>query len=89
MKNLVTIFTPTYNRAELLSKLYNSLVKQTNKNFEWVIVDDGSIDNTSEIVKEFISEQKIKINYYKQKNSGKHIAINKGVEIAQGELFLL
>ncbi|AZB33867.1 glycosyltransferase family 2 protein [Chryseobacterium bernardetii] len=89
MKNLVTIFTPTYNRAELLSKLYNSLVKQTNKNFEWVIVDDGSIDNTSEIVKEFISEQKIKINYYKQKNSGKHIAINKGVEIAQGELFFI
>ncbi|WP_291073123.1 glycosyltransferase family 2 protein [Empedobacter sp. UBA5987] len=89
MKILVSIFTPTYNRAELLSRLYDSLVKQTNQNFEWVIVDDGSIDNTSEVVKKFISEQKIQINYYKQKNSGKHIAINKGVEMARGELFFI
>lgn len=89
MKSLVSIFTPTYNRADLLSKLYNSLVNQTSKNFEWIIVDDGSIDNTSKVVKDFISEQKIQINYYQQKNSGKHIAINKGVELAQGELFFI
>lgn len=86
---IITIFTPTYNRAGYLPKLYESLVSQTSKEFEWVIVDDGSSDNTSDVVTNFIDENKILIKYFKQENSGKHIAINKGVELAEGELFFI
>ncbi|OCA70478.1 hypothetical protein BBI01_10990 [Chryseobacterium artocarpi] len=86
---IITIFTPTYNRAEYLLKLYESLLNQTSKEFEWVIVDDGSSDNTYDVVTNFIEENKILIKYFKQENSGKHIAINKGVELAQGKLFFI
>ena len=63
MKKGVTIFTPTYNRCTTLPRLYDSLKKQKNKDFEWLIVDDGSIDDTKKIVDEFIKEKKIKIRY--------------------------
>lgn len=86
---MITVFTPTYNRANTIEKLYHSLINQTYKNFEWVIVDDGSQDNTEQIVKNWILENKIKIIYYKQKNGGKHRAINKGLELANGELFFI
>ena len=69
---MITILTPTYNRAKLLNRLYQSLCLQTVQNFEWIIVNDGSKDNTDEIVHTFISENKININYLKQKNGGKH-----------------
>lgn len=80
---LFTIFTPTYNRAYILPKLYSSLLNQVNQNFQWLIVDDGSTDNTEILIKEFISENKIPIRYFKQKNQGKHIAINKAIGLAQ------
>lgn len=83
----ITVFTATYNRAHTLEKLYRSLISQSVKNFEWLIIDDGSTDNTSFIIDEFIKEDKIKIRYYKQKNHGKHAAINKGAELAEGEWF--
>lgn len=83
----LTIFTPTYNRANYLEKLYCSLLKQSSNEFKWIIVDDGSIDNTEEIVRKFIDEKRLCIEYYKQKNSGKHIAHNKGVELCDTELF--
>lgn len=86
---LITIFTPAYNRGDLLNRLYKSLLVQTMNDFEWVIVDDGSIDKTEKIVKEFINENIIKITYYKQPNSGKHIAINNGVKVASGDLFFI
>lgn len=90
MKNFdITVFTPTYNRAYTLERLYISLKKQTYRNFEWVIIDDGSVDNTENIVRGFILENLINIKYIKQKNSGKHVAINNGVEIAKGELFFI
>lgn len=85
----ITIFTPAYNRAYILSVLYASLLKQTDSNFEWVIVDDGSSDNTEELVYSWISEDKIPITYKKQLNQGKHIAINTGVQMAKGELFFI
>lgn len=85
----VTIFTPTYNRAYSISKLYDSLLKQTDKNFEWVIVDDGSTDNTKDLVYEWIKNGRIKIQYFKQKNGGKHRAINRGLELSKGELFFI
>lgn len=83
----VTIFTPTYNRAKNLKKLYKSLIRQNNKNFKWIIVDDGSTDNTFEVVKNFKQEKLVEIIYYKQENLGKHIAHNKGVEMCDTELF--
>ena len=56
--NLITIFTPCYNRASLLPQLYASLVSQSSHNFEWVIVDDGSTDNSKQVIEQFILENK-------------------------------
>lgn len=86
---LISIFTPCYNRSSYLPRLYESLLNQTEKDFEWVIVDDGSMDNTDEVIQSFIVENKISIIYERQRNSGKHIAINKGMDIASGELFFI
>lgn len=86
---MITIFTPTYNRAYILHQLYESLCRQTCKEFEWLVVDDGSSDNTEELVRGFIEEHKITLRYYRQQNGGKHRAINKGVGLARGELFFI
>ena len=75
----LTLFTPTYNRAHLLKRLYSSIKAQTYHHFEWLIVDDGSTDNTSEVVKTFIEEGIITIKYVFKRNGGKHRAINEGV----------
>lgn len=88
-KYFCTVFTPTYNRANLLVNLYESLVAQTERDFEWVIVDDGSSDNTEEVVAEFVRQNKLDIVYYKQENGGKHRAINKGVELCSGHVFAI
>jgi glycosyltransferase involved in cell wall biosynthesis len=84
---LITVFTPTYNRAYTLKQLYDSLLNQTNKNFEWLIVDDGSTDNTKELIQLFINEAIINIQYHYKTNGGKHTAINLGIQKAKGELF--
>ncbi|MBO7061539.1 MAG: glycosyltransferase family 2 protein [Fibrobacter sp.] len=91
MKNLyITIFTPTYNRRQLIERLYQSLLSQTQKNFEWLVVDDGSTDDTENFFEPLLSEQKpFPIRYIKQKNGGKHRAINNGVKKASGELFFI
>ena len=78
-KMTVTVLTPTYNRADKLGILYNSLMSQTDKNFKWLIVDDGSEDNTSEIVSEFIKNADFEIEYIKKENGGKHTALNVGI----------
>ena len=89
---MITIFTPTYNRGNLLNRLYQSLCKQIYKEFEWVIVDDGSTDDTASIV-ELIQKKHLRnefpIRYFKKENGGKHTAINLGVKKAQGELFFI
>lgn len=82
----LTIFTPTYNRGKYLKQLYNSLKKQSVKTFEWIIVDDGSSDNTKEIVEKF-DKSMFNIIYIYQKNSGKHIAFNLGVKHSNAPLF--
>jgi glycosyltransferase involved in cell wall biosynthesis len=66
----ITVFTPTYNRAYILSRLYNSLCDQTNSDFEWLVIDDGSSDTTADLVNTFIAEKKIKITYHYQENKG-------------------
>lgn len=86
---MITVLTPTYNRASLLINLYQSLIKQDFGDFEWVIVDDGSVDATTEIVDQFIQERQIVITYIKQANGGKHRALNRGVKEAKGELVLI
>ena len=83
-----TIFTPTYNREGLLISLYESLKKQTFKDFEWLIVDDGSIDNTNETVQQFIKENILNISYYYKENGGKQRAYNYALDNAKGELFI-
>ena len=85
----ITVFTATYNRSYTLFRLYESLINQSSKNFEWLIVDDGSADDTKELIESFILDQKIDIKYYRQQNGGKHRAINKGVQLARGELFYI
>ena len=84
-----TIFTPTFNRGNLLVNAYNGLKKQSFKNFEWIIVDDGSTDNTESLVTNWTKENIIPIRYFKQENQGKHAAINFGVQEAKGEFFLI
>ena len=85
-----TIFTPTYNRRYIIEKLYKSLKEQIFKDFEWIVIDDGSTDNTEELFSSFLVEDNFfKITYKKVENGGKHRAINKGVQMAQGELFYI
>lgn len=86
---LITVFTPTYNRAYRLNNLYESLCNQSFKDFEWLIVDDGSSDNTKDLVSGWVSENRIQIRYIYQSNGGKHRAINQGVNLAQGILFFI
>ena len=83
-----TIFTPTYNRARLLPRTYQSLIAQTASNLEWVIVDDGSDDNTEQLVEQWIKEAPFRIVYKKQGRCGRYIAINRGVELASGFFFV-
>lgn len=86
---MISIITPSYNRAYKLNDAYESLKKQSCKDFEWIIVDDGSSDNTKEIVNEFIKENKIKIIYKYKKNGGKHTAVNEGVKLSNGKYVLI
>ena len=86
---MITVFTPMYNRAHTIFRLYESLEKQTCKSFEWVIVDDGSTDNTTEILQEISSKASFPVKTERQANAGKHAAINRGVEIASGNLFFI
>ena len=86
---MITVFTSTYNRACLLPRLYESLKKVVFKDFEWLIVDDGSIDGTRGLVDGWIKEKIIDIRYYYQENGGKHRAINKGAQLAKGEFFFI
>lgn len=85
MKKL-TVFTPTFNRASLLPRLYESLRSQTNLNFIWLIIDDGSADETRELVMSFIDENEIEIKYYFQENRGMVFAHNTAHYLMETEL---
>lgn len=86
---MITVFTPTYNRAILLPRLYESLCAQSYKDFEWVVVDDGSVDGTEALLNEWVAAGILTIHYFKQLNGGKHRAINQGVRMATGDLFFI
>ena len=82
----ITVFTPTYNRAYILSQLYKSLLNQTNKNFIWLVIDDGSIDNTRELVAKWKIEAPFKIDYVFKENGGMHTAHNLAYSLIETEL---
>lgn len=88
-KIIVTVVTPSYNRAKQLPNLYKSLICQSTLDFIWLIVDDGSTDGTEDVIRDFIEEEKISIEYYKKNNGGKHTALNLAIEKAQTELFFI
>lgn len=85
MKTL-TIFTPAYNRAHTITRTYESLCRQTRKDFEWLVIDDGSTDNTRELVEKWIEENKIPIRYIYQQNQGMHGAHNTAYKNIDTEL---
>ena len=85
----ITIFTPTYNRKEKISRVYDSLLKQDKNLFEWLIIDDGSDDDTESLILNLKKKASFKIIYHYQKNGGKHRAHNTAIEMAKGKLFLI
>ncbi|QCC51773.1 glycosyltransferase family A protein [Halapricum salinum] len=82
-----TVFTPTYNRAHTLGRLYESLCEQTFQDFEWLVVDHGSEDGTAELIRKWQSEADFEIRYEIQETIGKHHNYNRGLKLARGELF--
>lgn len=86
----ISILTPTYNRENLLKNLYNSLIENSkyNVDIEWIIMDDGSTDNTKELIQNYIKEGTIEIKYFYQENQGKMKAINNLVPKASGDLII-
>ncbi len=82
---LVTVLTPTYNRAGLLPRLFESLEAQTYSGFEWLVVDDGSTDDTAEVVAGLAARAGFPVRYMLRENGGKHAALNTGVAAAHGE----
>lgn len=87
-KKTLTIFTPTFNRKDCLVELYKSLLKQTSKDFLWMVVDDGSTDDTKTWFNSILKENTIDIVYYYQENKGKYVAHNIGVKLCNTELFV-
>ena len=84
----LTIFTATYNRGHLIGRLYESLKRQNVFDFEWLVIDDGSQDNTKDLFENWLNEEnRFQIRYYYQENQGLIRALNKGVSLARGEFF--
>lgn len=85
---MLTVFTPAYNRADYLQRVYDSLLRQTCRDFEWLIIDDGSSDHTSAVVSAFVQEGKLPVRYYQKENGGKHTAYNLALTKAEGDWFV-
>ena len=83
-----TVFTPTLDRAHTLERVYRSLAAQTFRDFEWIVVDDGSTDGTEQLVGGWRAEAPFPITYQFQEHRGKHVATNRAVAVARGDLFL-
>ena len=89
MNHFLTILTPTYNRQKCLPRLYNSLIAQGNREFQWLVIDDGSTDQTEQMVTGWIMEKKIDIVYAKKANGGKHTALNYGISMTDDPLLFI
>lgn len=86
MMKTLTVFTPTYNRAYCLHQLYESLCRQTSKDFEWLVIDDGSTDNTKELIDIWKLENNIEIKYFYKENGGMHTGHNVAYSLIETEL---
>ncbi|MFM9434988.1 O18-antigen biosynthesis glycosyltransferase [Janthinobacterium sp. CG_23.3] len=86
---MITVLTPTYNRAYILERVFQCLQQQTDRQFEWLVVDDGSTDATEELVRGWTGQADFSVRYVHQKNGGKHIAINTGAVQAAGDWVLI
>lgn len=86
---LLTVVTPTYNRCDHLRKLYKSLENQICKDFKWLIVDDGSVDETKSFIKEIKHDSSFPIGYIYKTNGGKHTALNLAIDNVNTELFFI
>lgn len=88
-KPYFTVFTPVYNGEKHLDRVFNSIVSQTFRNFEWIIINDGSTDRSGDLIKSFLDNHpEIDAKYYEQSNSGKHLSWNRAVAEARGFLFI-
>ena len=85
----ITIITATFNRAYTLKRLYKSIKNQTNKDFEWIVIDDGSQDETRNLLRKWKDDNFINMDYIKQENMGKHVALNRGIEMANGKMIFI
>ncbi|MGN1169366.1 MAG: glycosyltransferase family 2 protein [Acutalibacteraceae bacterium] len=85
----LTVFTPAYNRRKTIHRAFESLMAQTCKNFEWLIVDDGSSDNLKELIDEYRKTADFPIRYYYKKNGGKHTAINYSYRLTDSDYYLI
>lgn len=85
---MITVFTPAYNRGHSIHRVFESLKVQSCRDFEWIIVDDGSQDDTRQVVEGFIAQADFPVRYFYQENQGKHMATNRAVREARGELFV-
>ena len=85
---MLTIFTPIFNRCQFLERIYQSLITQNCKDFEWLIIDDGSTDDTFKIIERLKDEEKINIKYHFKENGGKHTAHNMAINLASGYMFI-
>lgn len=79
----ITVFTPTFNRAYCLHQVYESLCRQTSKDFKWLIVDDGSTDNTKDLVQKWMEEGNVEIDYHYKQNGGMHTGHNTAYRLIQ------
>jgi glycosyltransferase involved in cell wall biosynthesis len=87
-EGFITVYTPTYNRAYCLGRLYESLLNQNTKCFEWLVIDDGSTDNTKQLIEKWLNENKINIKYHYQPNKGKQEAVNFAHSLIENEINL-
>ena len=88
-KMTITILTPVYNRKEGVEALWKTLQNQTEKDFEWLVVDDGSTDNTEGLIKQLQTESDFSIRYIYKENGGKHTALNVGIKSIKSELIFI
>lgn len=87
MNKTLTVFTPAYNRAHTIGRTYESLCRQTCKDFEWLVIDDGSSDNTRELVEQWMAlNNGFEIKYVWKENGGLHTGYNKAIELAETEI---
>ena len=85
----LTVFTPVYNRIHTIHRPFKSLMKQTCKNFEWLVIDDGSTDGLEERIDEYAKSADFPVRYYYKKNGGKHTAMNMAYGLMKGEYFVV